>query len=105
MSTPHTPGPWKPIHDRSHHQYAVVTHNDAGPLQMVIARTDNHSKLTSTERQAANARLIAAAPELLAALVRLLAADDESTTLYERLKANEQARAIIAATTTETTHP
>jgi hypothetical protein len=68
MSTPHTPGPWELIHDRSNKQYAIVTHNDAGPIQMVIAKTDNHSKATSIERQGANARLIAAAPAMLDAL-------------------------------------
>lgn len=64
----HTPGPWMTLHQRSQKRHAILTDNAAGPLQMVIAYTDNHSTLTTDEYQAANARLIAAAPAMLDAL-------------------------------------
>ena len=58
----HTPGPW--INDRSHPEWErnVVWSGD-----MVVARVvdDQHANAD------ANARLIAAAPDLLAALIRM----------------------------------
>lgn len=60
----HTPGPWKASHD------GLKVFNPEGPLTFVIA--EMNTKVCSTApflaEQAANARLIAAAPELLAAL-------------------------------------
>ncbi len=70
MTTKHTPGPW--VADG-----CVIEHFDA-PLKFDIAVTRQHLIWTpDTEHAEANARLIAAAPELLEACK--LAADALST--------------------------
>lgn len=71
MSTPqHTPGPWSlsPSFDRVERR---VQHGDAPPLVWCIASGINsaHPDYLPRAEQIANARLIAAAPELLAALM------------------------------------
>ncbi len=63
MSAKHTPGPWKEVGGR-----AVF-----GPDHIVICRCGNYSK--SIMEDEANARLIAAAPDLLDALRNLLTND------------------------------
>lgn len=69
MSTKHTPGPWGCI-DTSYHAHDYrLTQPDGKPLALKIECND-HSE------QRATARLIAAAPELLAAL-------QEAVRLYE----------------------
>lgn len=61
-NTPHTPGPWG-CTDTSYHAHDYrLTKPDGSPLP-VNAPFNDHSE------QRANARLIAAAPDLLAALV------------------------------------
>lgn len=68
MSAQHTPGPWKTGRLHKPSKFAIMTANEAGPMQMIIAYTDYLSVNTSYEIQEANAKLIAAAPELLAEL-------------------------------------
>ena len=58
MSTQHTPGPWNAHHD---HGWLVVE-SDNGDLYVKV------EKGSAARKHMANARLIAAAPELLAAL-------------------------------------
>lgn len=59
MSKPkYTPGPWKmELHEGEY---------------LISGRTDGHEHFTAIARQEANARLIAAAPELLESLLDLL---------------------------------
>lgn len=74
MTTQHTPGPW--VVDRSHPDWVEGTTIWANDVVIAHAVADQHHQ---TE---ANARLIAAAPDLLAALEaclrRLDAHDDQS---------------------------
>lgn len=82
MSTQHTPSPWtvsgKQVKSIDHGKWHTVA-------------TANNPKFTD-EANASNARLIAAAPELLAALEGLLNALPSATT-HPAIKA---ARAVIA---------
>lgn len=67
MQTKHTPGPWH-IGVRTYHAGRDVY----GPKGEPVAVADD--AITTTPEAEANARLIAAAPELLAALDKLLSA-------------------------------
>lgn len=75
MKTTHTPGPWHNAHDERS-DYAEIRNANEG----IICRCSND-----------NARLIAAAPELLAALERCLRDGDLP------LGVDSQARAAIAS--------
>jgi len=79
----HTPGPWHPAHDQ------VVTDNDSLICSLSGLRGPGYTQ--------ANARLIAAAPELLEALRGLLNALPSATT-HPAISA---ARAAIAKATGE----
>lgn len=73
MKTEHTHGPWKVLeHARGRGRTCVTTANGA-PVPAVICEIDTKSVGTNDEIRLANARLIAAAPELLAALRELCA--------------------------------
>jgi len=61
MKTQHTPGPWGCIYTSNHAHNYRITRADKTPLPLTVIAND-HSE------QRANARLIAAAPELLEAL-------------------------------------
>ena len=66
----HTPGPWyigKDFSDQGRHIYAAqkVRHEDGDEWHPLIATTDDDERLVNWQ---ANARLIAAAPDLLEAL-------------------------------------
>ena len=61
MTTKHTPGPWKYSFENINSEWAIVT----GPRGAIVANVNADS------RQEANAALIAAAPDLLGALVLL----------------------------------
>ena len=70
MSTQHTPGPWyvgTEFNDQGRHIYAAqkVRHEDGDEWHPLIACTDDDERLVDWQ---ANARLIAAAPDLLEAL-------------------------------------
>lgn len=64
--TKHTPGPWGCLDTSNHAHDYRLTKPDGRPLPLTVEAND-HSE------QRANARLIAAAPELLAALEVVLA--------------------------------
>lgn len=66
----HTQGPWNCLEKQKHQQFIEVTHDDLhtpGASSGVIARVT--CRVSWQEEQEANARLIAAAPDLLEALL------------------------------------
>lgn len=79
MSAGHTPGPWF-VYPQHSYRFTIGDYNGgAGPCCVIadcaprecLTGTGDHTK--SDAESEANARLIAAAPELLAALQRMLA--------------------------------
>lgn len=75
----HTPGPW----ETSAVMTRVVVHRLGWNVPLFIADCDSLSYAPeSMGEKIANARLIAAAPELLEALRRLLQADMETREMY-----------------------
>ncbi len=85
----HTPGPWK-INEAS--KIEIIAEGEP----MVIARTPN--KLYQKESEA-NARLIAAAPDLLDALTELLNGDHPNRQYIQGHPAAAKARAAISRAT------
>lgn len=67
----HTPGPWK--HFRDHHANTPINSFSVMAVEGVICElnAEPENREGDLERQEANARLIAAAPELLEALERI----------------------------------
>jgi hypothetical protein len=63
MSPKHTPGPWV-VSEHTMHGYEVWARRNSGSMRVALCGTANFDE--------ANARLIAAAPELLTALKRAL---------------------------------
>ena len=74
MNAKHTPGPWH--HGRLAVGTELVSHPDAWRPDVRDSSKRVVCKCSSREESAANACLIAAAPELLAALENLVQADD-----------------------------
>lgn len=87
MNTNHTPGPW--YQSERNGQYIVA--KDIGDRSHDIAHPCWWS-----EETCANARLIAAAPDLLAALKNLVEAVEFTPLGVRGIKACQQARAAIA---------
>jgi hypothetical protein len=87
MTDKHTPGPWQS-------GGCVVYGPDGAGVADLVAGVCNHNGRSPDETEA-NARLIAAAPELLKALEPFAAIDVEGTTLT--LEHLENARAAIKA--------
>ena len=96
--TKHTPGPWKVLTNMGGRRVAVCTEN-AAPTQAGICEMDSRSINVDYDGQLANARLIAAAPELLGALTGVLPVffNDSMRTLAKvYAKEIEAAEAAIA---------
>jgi hypothetical protein len=87
----HTPGPWRL--KESPHKREFSYFIDTGPElgSYFVAAVNN-----GTGPDEANARLIAAAPELLAALETLYEADQQGFPLATQRQVREQAEAAIA---------
>ncbi len=73
MNKQHTPGPWMIYDNRVGYPVVGPDDGDGGPdereaVAMVFGRSHGASYDDAREQEAANARLIAAAPDLLAAL-------------------------------------
>jgi hypothetical protein len=88
----HTPGPWQTDqaeHDAPYQDIRI----HAGKGSICCVWIDDAPLHDYNAEQRANARLIAAAPELLEALKRLMS---ETTTMQDALEAAQQARAAIA---------
>jgi len=111
MNTQHTPGPWEAQTNRSPltitHELPHLPQAKGGHRQFrEIAEVYVSDKGDGAPEDFANARLIAAAPELLAALENLLSRAAlpgparKNAVLRERMiSAREQARAAIAKAT------
>lgn len=97
MNTQHTPAPWN---DGLHYQGHLAIQSDSGRLVAfcgAISRNDEQLE------NLANARLIAAAPDLLAALIEL--SDyvfDEYSASHPLCERAAEARAVIAKAKGET---
>ena len=99
MNTQHTPGPWLATQTYffGHDSWQITGEN--GDTNPFLCRVTD-----STPDYEANARLIAAAPELLAELSNLLARIEASPTLLPHISADARnaARAAIAKATGNT---
>lgn len=93
MNTKHTPGPW---HLNHFEKFPASIHCAGG----YVAQATSGSMFELTEEQRhANARLIAAAPELLEALKNLDDAVNEPSLGIDIVEASNKARAAIAKAT------
>ena len=98
----HTPGPWEAAIQPGCH--AVIASLSGGPKAVAIIGNNTPDDGNEPMRFA-NARLIAGAPDLLAALQRIVAVLDKqvaSPHLAERASPLAQAKAAIAKATGET---
>ncbi len=98
----HTPGPWEAAIQSGCH--AVIASLSGGPKAVAIIGNNTPDDGNEPMRFA-NARLIAGAPDLLAALQRIVAVLDKqvaSPHLAERASPLAQAKAAIAKATGET---
>ena len=95
MNKQHTPGPWN-VGDDSPNDYEgpIIDTRDRAVAVITI---DHETESTPEDR--ANARLIAAAPELLAALIELEQFTDHEARPLASVKLYAQARAAIAKAT------
>ena len=104
--TAHTPGPWfigTDFSDQGRHIYAkqMVCDDDGEEWHPLIASTDDDERLIDWQ---ANARLIAAAPDLLEALQTLVQMSEAfANELHEGHPDVVAARAAIAKATQEPT--
>jgi len=92
----HTPGPWaaEKVNERKIRQWSIRAQGAAPVISYELATLSGHDPV----RDKANARLIAAAPELLAALQEIVAAADGEG--WDQIDADfSKARAAIAKAT------
>lgn len=89
-TTNHTPGPWA---------YEQWPDSGGFPRPVVVAQGSRAVAYMSREDGYANARLIAAAPDLLAACEAVANADAECS-CYERCECREEAMAALRAAVT-----
>ena len=79
MTAQHTPGPWRIVIESADPEWAIIVDTGGGIVANVNSETGPDASSAPATRKMprdANARLIAAAPELLAALERILRAHD-----------------------------
>ena len=93
-----TPGPWKALKggtplDPDPERWCVVT---CGPITYCIASIENGAPGDTLETEGANAHLLAAAPDLLAVVERMVCAFGGNCTTYEPNCEICQARALLA---------
>ena len=105
METKHTPGPWK---SEGYGIWSSVGGENRRVACTEYDRGEGPYKVKTEQEAVSNARLIAAAPDLLAALIELL---DQAGEVYphfesERGQANiAQARAAISRATGQEVRP
>lgn len=78
--TQHTPGPWKPQADT----HNIIGHSCYDEFRFIMSNDGIVARISNSQTQAADARLIAAAPDLLAALVDLVEWLDKSGLAHTR---------------------
>lgn len=83
----HTPGTWKVQERKIEGEFVTTTH--------IVSQDDSHIAIVGPCNIEANARLIAAAPDLLAALTDLVGGCGKEGDLFSS-EAMEKARAAIA---------
>ena len=96
MSKQHTPGPWTAVKLQDRDTFNIFADGFVSAMCQV-SRMENSTRSTSGSETAANARLIAAAPDLLEALQHLMVAHGEQLDY-----AFQQAQEAIAKATGET---
>ena len=92
----HTPEPWGLVGEPNGYTVWNVVDDGVNPgcVGRILARVCGAA--VTVEEEEANARLIAAAPDLLAALKELVYCDDNRVTHPVYAAAMEQARVVIA---------
>ncbi|MBP7704157.1 MAG: hypothetical protein KA105_02590 [Caulobacter sp.] len=99
MDEKHTPAPWSlSSRDVGSGQQLVVRGPATECVAVVPAPLVDRHGLTDPKERAANARLIAAAPELLAVLKRLLAHRHDEDPIWSLEQLEADCRAVIAKT-------
>jgi hypothetical protein len=93
MKTQHTPGPWSAFNYSWCETSIIAQGFDHGICSLDINHATEESQEADEAQMAANARLIAAAPDLLAALIAVLHSKDK--------QGLDLARAAIAKATGE----
>jgi len=96
-NTLYTPGPWKYSFEGSNPDWAIVTNNSGAIVANVNSETGPNIHTAPAMRQMpadANARLIAAAPDLLEACKTALALIDISTD-YAGMSTSRELKAAI----------
>ncbi len=96
----HTPGPW--VVDEANTNLVARLVNGVYEYVCEVEPSSFSTREYSQDQEEADARLIAAAPELLAALKRMVL-DGNCRDANYRALANDQARAAIAKATGEKT--
>ena len=97
-----TPGPWQMLPEECDKPYIRIRGTQLGgryKVANVVTPAYEGVHQREADETRANARLIAAAPELLEALQRLLSENDNMTQRINLIGAMEQARAAIAKAT------
>lgn len=99
MSVPHTPGPWtaQPRYKGERAPFEILANHGADSPALILALSHGGFNVEDAN---ANARLIAAAPDLLAALEALLdtPALAHAMDVFDQVACEEARRAIAKAT-------
>ena len=99
MTAKHTPGPWRVVVGPKYNSHITATNGFAGPGGIINVTLPRSIAFPSSAEGQANARLIAAAPEMLAALRAFVETCDGWAGFESRV---ERGKSAIAAATGET---
>lgn len=94
MNNKHTPGPWEA--EARQHGMAIYANYKNAPSEYLALINGYEESKEDRDRNRANARLMASAPDLLSALERVLECHRLKISLNTNAGAVEQARAAIA---------
>lgn len=95
----HTPGPWAALKGTEDESERWGVYQDTGPAKWHLATIENGAPGDTLKTEESNARLIAAAPDLLAACVALVRWRDGGGGNLQRDDVIAAARAAIAKAT------